>query len=150
MKKRTKTTANHHPRQDAYMKAYTNLKTIERENLAFVTENLCMVALPDLCLYLADGDTRVWVENDPVFGLTIYSADYLKGHAPDSTKKYADLCEFSASSIADMRDSIEEHWDSAESIRLRKTLTSIENLMEGSIAGEHPAVKAISAIAAGS
>jgi hypothetical protein len=143
-----KQSVNYHPRQDAYMAAHGALRAIECENVAWVTDNLCMVVLPALALHLDEslGGAKVWVENDPIFGLSYYSINYLKGECAHENQTDMDARDLSGLSVATLRDAIEKHWDSPESKRLRETRASIENLMEGGDAGDHPAVKAISAI----
>jgi hypothetical protein len=146
MKKQSQKTAAipRRANQDAHWAALTKLKDLEAANLEYVEANLHLVSLEASVLYLADGDTRVWVENDTLLGLRFTSIGYPRGSAPASESRFGEAVELSPCSIARLRDDIEDSFNTPESKRIQKAVASIMALVENPAnAGNHPVVRTI-------
>lgn len=128
-----------------YWDAYYAISAMNRENMAWVNENLPLVEFPAICLHLADGETKAWVTNDTLLGLRFYDPGYARPFEQEG--RMGEVSELSAPSIAALRDHMEQHFNSPASKRIQASLKSISDLMEGdAYAGQHPAVIAIAEI----
>ena len=101
------------------------LKALVRENEAWVNINLPLVTFPKVGLYLQDGKTKVAVENDTMLGLRFYPDFWTEEF------RIGNVFELSGPSVAKLRDTMLEHWNTPESIAIREARERITALMNG-------------------
>jgi hypothetical protein len=133
--------------RNAYWKAYLAICDRATESSNWINHNLPDVEFPPLALYL-NNDTKVWVSNDTMLGLRFMDWEYrFSSNPPDEATRLGEVSELSKMSIAILHDHMIEHWNNPASIQIRAAKESIRSLMENpASAGEHPTVKAITAM----
>ena len=132
----------------AHTKACNAMNKVRHESETWINANLHLVAFPPLQLYHYGGNTRWWVSNDSLLGLRFLDWEYrFSDNPPIEATRRGTTVELSNRAIAVLHDHMLEHWNSKESKSLQRAAARIKALMENpASAGEHPNVKAITAL----